>query len=232
MSISQPNQNGQNPNPAKKHIRFKNGKFQYWDKAEEKNIEVSLPFEFIVLDELSAITGWSDKHQSGIHSNEIVFTPSDELVVKAFKGGELVRGLYRDIKDKVKAEGGRYEKSVYALMDGELVRFGFVGAALSSWIGTEVGFTQPKFMVSKTEDAKKGATAYKVPIFAVVEATKEEFDEAKKMDVEILRPYMKKYLKTDPIKLDTEDMKKAGTPEAKREAKKEVEDIEIDDLPF
>lgn len=231
MSISRPRAN--NPNPATKHIRFKNGKFQYWDKKEEKNIEITLPCEFIVLDELSAITGWSDKYQSGIFSNEVASTIDEEIVVKAFKGGELIRGLYSEIKDKAKTEGGRYEKSVYALLNGELVRFAFVGAALSSWIETEVNFTQPKYKVEKTREGKKGTTVYKIPVFEVIEAREKEWDEAIGMDRDILQPYLEKYLKKEPEVQKKEDISMAGTPEAKKEvAEKMNEEVKIDDLPF
>lgn len=35
------------------------------------------------------------------------------MIVKPFKGNEIARGLYKDIKEKAKAAGGHYVKSIY-----------------------------------------------------------------------------------------------------------------------
>lgn len=256
MSISNP-RTGET-NPAKKHIKFKSGVFAYYDKEKEENVEVPMPLEFIAIDELSAISGWHEKSKSGIYSNEVGSTQMDELVVKSFKGGELVRGLYSDIKDKCKAEGGRYEKSVYATMKNaegeiELVRFGFVGSSLSAWIEKEVNFTRPKFTVSKTKDGEKGATKYKIPIFEISECTEEEWAEAVEVDKEVLQPYLKsknvakkeekkaRNIGLDEIEVKEEKEEAQGVIEKVNEGRVErgaepippkEEEIKVDDLPF
>jgi len=189
MSISNPRTEGKNP--AKKFITYKGstGKFQYYDKATEKNVDVPLPIEFVMCDDLSTIKGWSDKHQSGIYSNEVHDTTLEELSVKYFKGGEFTKGIYQNIKGDILAAGGRYAKSIYAIMSGELVNITLIGTALSSWIEMEVGFTQPKFKVEKTKEGKKGATIFQTPIFESVQSTDQEWEEAKNIDKEILQPY-------------------------------------------
>ena len=72
------------PNPATKFLEFKNGKFSYYDKTSEANVEVPLPLRFIVLDELATIKGWDSKTNSGIYSNEVHSTKATPLKVKSF----------------------------------------------------------------------------------------------------------------------------------------------------
>jgi len=243
MSISKPRTGEQNP--AAKHIKFKNGSFTYYDRDKEENIVIPLPIEFTVIDELAAVAGWHEKSKSGIYSNEVASTMSDELIVSSWKGGEIARGFYGDIKDKIKAEGGRYEKSVYAVLKGELVRFGFVGAALSAWIEKEVNFTKPLFTVKETKEGKKGATVYQIPIFEASECTQEEWSEAVEIDKNILQPYL------DSKDIDTKTLSEGmeeshdireqnaqcaaehGTAAAKAEVAESMEE-EVDDdlLPF
>ena len=177
------------PNPAQKFIKFKNGKFQYWDKEKEQNIEVPLPVQFDVVDELATVTGWHDSSQSGVYSNEVHNTGVEQLNVRSFKGGDIARGFYGEIKDTAKAAGGRYTKSVYALLDGELVNFHFTGAALSAWIGKEKG---EAYEVKELEEGKKGATTYKIPVFAPTPLQ----DEKKALEVyEELKTYLVEYKK-------------------------------------
>ena len=63
-------------NPCKIFIKFKGdaGCFEYFDKeagdAGEKK-ELMLPARFIVLDQLTTVTGFCNKDESGIYSNEI-----------------------------------------------------------------------------------------------------------------------------------------------------------------
>jgi hypothetical protein len=226
MSISEPRTNIDKP--TKKYIQLKNGNFQYYDKEKGENVEVALPVEFIVCDELATIKGWNDEQQAGIYSNEVRNTTREELVVRC-KGQEIVKGIYQDIKGKL--DGGRYAKSVYAVAGGELVNFCFVGASLSAWIEKVVEVAKPKFTVNEFIDGKKGATKYKIPVFEVSEATEEEWEEAKKIDKEILQPYFKK-LQGEP----TEKTKTIPGVEAKYRTEDAASDLEngehLDPLPF
>jgi len=182
--------------PTNKYIKFKSGKFQYWSKEDEKNIEVPLPITFIVLDELATVVGWHDESQSAIYSNEVHSTNFEELNVKAFKGGDLAKGLYSNIKDTIKAKGGRYAKSVYAMIDGELVNLQFAGASLSAWIGKEAKGVAYK--VTKLDEGKKGATTYKIPVFedATLDLGEGDVSAAMELDKETLQPYLVQYKKS------------------------------------
>jgi len=109
-------------NPCKKFIDFKSDEkqFVYWDKElgeSGERVIVHTPIYFIVLDELTTITGYYEEGNCGIYSNEIHRISDEQLKVRTFKkGGPFITGLYDAIKDSVKAIGGKYTKSVYALM--------------------------------------------------------------------------------------------------------------------
>ena len=204
MSIS--NESAIKKNPAKKFITFKGGEFQYYDKETQANIPCPLPFNFVVLDTLAMVTGYDESNNCGIYSNEVKRTSDTELTVKSFKGGEIAKGLYSEIKDKVKSRGGRYTTSLYAMYNKEIVNIRLTGAALSSWIGKD--FNENGISVTKLEDGQKGATKYKIPVFESVEVT--GLKEAKALDVEL-----QQYLGGET-----------------KEVKNPVQEIQPDDLPF
>ena len=114
-------------NPATKFIEWKSSKkaFQFYDKEAEETVEIKLPIEFVILDELSTIKGWHEETESGIYSNEVHSLQNEDLNVRSFKGGDLISGKYSEIKELIKAKGGKYTKSVYAMMGDELVNFQF-----------------------------------------------------------------------------------------------------------
>ena len=171
-------------------------------------MDVTLPFTFIVLDELSTIKGWHDASDSGISSNEVRNMRLDPLVVKSFKGGELANGLYSDIKDRVAAVGGHYVTNIYvaAKIEGtlKLASFQLGGAALSSWFefrktaGPQLytGAVQ----VNGFKEGKKGAVVFKVPSFKMVPLSEETNEQALDIDRQ-LQAFLTDYLaqsRTEP----------------------------------
>ena len=163
MSYSEPRLQ----NPATKFIDFKDGKFQYYDKETEKNIILDLPLYFVVLDELSTISGFCEKAKSGIYSNEVHKISNEVLNVRTFKGGEQIIGIYKDISDAIARIGGRFTKSVYALLintetrETELVNFKFRGAAFSGWIDKKFNPEKHAVGIMETYEATKGKTVYR-----------------------------------------------------------------------
>ena len=183
-------------NPCSKFIEIKadTGRFFYYDKDLEKQVDIPLPIYFTVLDELATITGFNKKHKSSIFSNDIHSSKKEILRVRTFKGGESVTGLYQDIRDSIVAMGGHYTKSVYALMVNqdktmEFVNFKFKGASFSAWLDKK--FDPMKFIVGVTEfiEETNGATTYMVPIFKNFKLTPEIDAEALKYDA-ILQEYL------------------------------------------
>ena len=158
--------------PATKYLEWASEEksFKYYDKSEKKNILVGLPLRFLVLKEFHTVKGWDDKSQSGIYSNEVPNIGTDPLEVKAFKGGLIAKGIYKEIKEQIHASGGHYVKSIYAMTeDGEVVNFQLKGSAVQEW-GEAFNKCRNRFadewvICEGADDRKKGRVNYSVPVF-------------------------------------------------------------------
>lgn len=189
-------------NPSKFFMKVKSGNISYYDKASKENITVPTPFEFIVLDQVATIKGWSDADESGYWSNEVRSVGKDTLTVRTSKG---IResGIWRDIKGSSNIAGAKYNASIYVAhksRDGlEISNLALTGAALNAWIE----FTQKnrvnnvKVILSSWADAKKGAVSYKVPVFEAVAMTDDEKKEAVALDKQ-LQVYLNEYFNYSP----------------------------------
>ena len=193
-------------NPCKKFIDFKSDdkQFVYWDKEKgEKGEQVVIPapIYFIVLDELTTITGYYKEGDCGIYSNEVHRTTEEILKVRTFKkGGPIITGLYDAIKASIKEIGGKYTRSIYAMLinpDGttELVNFRFKGAAFSAWLDAEKHINTSSRVVCITGDfteGKNGKTVYNIPVFKAF-AMKDEYRKAAIEMDGLLQSYLKDY---------------------------------------
>lgn len=191
-------------NPCKKFIDFKSDdkQFVYWDKELGENGEevvIPTPILFIVLDELSTITGWNTDSKSRIFSNEIHLLKEEVLKVRTFKkGGPSVIGLYDNIKDSIKAMGGKFTKSVYAMMilpsgGVDLVNFRFHGAAFSAWLDKSVNTNKSVVCIEdEFEEGRNGKTVYNMPVFTSYNMTPEYREMAIEMDKD-LQAFLKSY---------------------------------------
>ena len=226
MSLSNPTVS---QNPATKFISFKGdtGEWYYYDKTKEENVVIKPPIYFIILDELSTVKGWSDQYSSGIYSNE-VHTLSEQLTVKTFKGGAMIKGWYQDIKNDVKALGGKYTKSIYAMLihdddNTELVNFQLSGAAFSAYLdykfkidGKVVG------ILEEVEEAKKGSIKYFKPKFKLFKPKENLTEMATEMDKE-LQAYFKTRKPTEENEKEESDPYKKVEGEFD-EMQKKIED--------
>ena len=234
-------------NPCTKFIDFKSdkGKFFFYDKEKEEQIEIPLPIYFTVLDELATISGYNKKNDCGIYSNEVHSTGTEVLRVKTFKGGESVIGLYKDIKDNIKAMGGKYTKSVYALLiypdkTTELINFKFKGASFSAWLEKKInGLNSVIGIISLTEEIN-GATTYQVPVFQAFKLSPELDARAIAAD-EILQAYLEVYKSREPEKeiAKAEAVETIESNEQWQDNKEKIvakskaeSSVELDDLPF
>lgn len=213
MSISNPRQE----NPAKKFIEFKGDKgvFQYYEKDSKKNIELQMPIAFIVLDELSTISGFDNKSESGIYSNEIHRINDEILKVRSFKNNISVIGKYEDIKFEIKAVGGKFCKSVYAMLilkgdnpneyKYEIVNFKFKGIAFSSWLDKKFNPEKYGVLIKETGQGQKGSIKYTFPIFEFFTKQGKEkmFEKAVEFDKE-LQKYLSWYKHQQLEKLESE----------------------------
>jgi len=243
MSLSNPRPE----NPVKKWIEFKGdtGVFQYWDKATESNIV--LPTErigFIVLDELNTITGFHKATKSGIYSNEVHNITQEQITVNVFKSQIHIAGYYKEIKDNIKAIGGKFCKSIYAaLITGaetiELVNFKFSGASFSGWLDKKVNVFTEGVKITGMKDERNGNIDYKVPIFSGFPMTDILKEKAVAMDVEVqeyLKQYKSKMVEKDEAIINDEYTDNTPTADAVKELFKTEEVAQVTDpgldLPF
>ena len=129
------------------------------------------------------------------------------MTVKPFKGNEIAKGLYKDIKDKIVAAGGHYTRSIYIMLeDGSLANIQLKGSATQQW-GDFTQKTRSRLadewvIVKDTKDGKKGAVKYSMPGFSFGKSLNES--EAKQADdcFDTLEAYLKTYL----VKQDVNDI--------------------------
>lgn len=186
-------------NPAKRFFKWSGskGKLVYYDKEKQVEVEVSLPFEFLVLDQLATITGYNEQDQSNYWSNEVRSVAKEELTVRTAKGTKEI-GLYKDLTD-VRSKGAKYAKSVYiSYKDGDGFQLGNLkasGAALTAWIelSNKHQVENGKIVLTGAEEAKKGATTYFVPLFEWKNSDSTEDEVAIELDKE-LQVYLSQYL--------------------------------------
>lgn len=200
-------------NPATKFIEWKSNDkcFNYYDKEAQKNVEIPLPFKFLVLDELHTIKGWNDASSSNIYSNEVKFISKEIMTVKPFKGNEIAKGYYKDIKDKVFAAGGHYTKSIYVMLeDGSLANISLKGSGVQKW-GDFTQKTRNRLAdewvtVAKAEDGKKGSVEFSTPSFSFANSISDEEANMADEAFNVLESYLKTYLaKAEPAIVEEEE---------------------------
>jgi len=229
MSLSQ----DRPTNPAKRYMKIKSGAVSYYDRESKENINVPTPLEFIVLDQLATVKGWSNQDESGYWSNEVRSVGRDTLTVRTSKGMKE-SGIWRDIKGSTGVAGSKYHSSIYVATKGsdgmEINNLSLTGAALNAWIE----FTKKnrvntnKITLTGWSDAKNAAISYKVPIFGAAPMGDTEKEEAVELDKE-LQAYLSEYFSYSPD--DNHD------DESSMRRDTVVEDIQdepisLDEIPF
>ena len=204
MSRSNPHENG-TPNPATRWFEWngERGVVRYYDKEAKQHVEVGSDFTFILLDELATVKGWHEASLSGIYANEIRDTRQDVFIVKAFKGGVLAEGFYKDIKDRItsKAVGAQFVTNCYIAfkLEGALAigSMQFKGAALGAWM--EFRKAHRAELITKAvrihgyTEGKKGRIVFRVPVLSIADLSAESNAVAVALDME-LQTYLKGYL--------------------------------------
>jgi hypothetical protein len=207
-------------NPAKRFLEWKSNDkcFSYYDKEKKENVKVELPFKFLVLDQLHTISGWNDATQSGIYSNEVKFISKQVMTVKPFKGNEIAKGLYADIKEKVKNAGGHYVKSIYIMLeDGTLANIQLKGSAVQQW----GDFTNKSLsrlpeewiVVDKAIEGRKGAVKFTTPGFKFDGSLNDTQAAQADAVFDELETYLKAYLIKEEAPVEVDDLS-GESPEA------------------
>lgn len=227
--MSRTSQNERPVSPCERYFEWngEKGIFKYYDKESKKNVEVSLPFSFLVLDDkMSTIKGWSDEDQSGIWSNEIKDLKNGIITVRTKKGVRAT-GTYADIKGKV--NGADYVKSLYiAFINSEkkmtIGNLALKGASLNAWIefaSATKDLYNGIVKVDSSIEGKKGKVIYQMPDFKMSPITEKAEALANELD-RTLQDYFKVYFTSTQSTEDlTEEMIDAvlsGEPSAREVA--------------
>jgi hypothetical protein len=197
-------------NPSKHFFRWKDGKITYYSKEKQSDIEVKLPFEFLVLDQLATITGFCEPDNSGYWSNEVRKVAEEPFTVKTGKGVKQ-SGLYKDLTD-VRSKGAKYAKSIYiAYFDPEydalvIGNMQVSGASLTAWIDASKKYVvdNGKLRITGATEATKGKVTFYVPTFEWLPSETVEDETAIKLDKE-LQVYLSQYLAPRPNVFDKDD---------------------------
>ena len=211
------------------------GHVKYYDKEKGENVVVKLPFQFLLLDQVSRIGGYSESQQAGFYSNEVKNINEEVLTVKTHGGGVVAQGLYRDIKDSIKSKGAKFVASLYiAVKQGDLViqNFQMKGAALSGWMDfckqAKGDIWQKAIIIDGMAEGKKGNVTYQTPTFKLNDVSDETNEKATELDKELQR-----YLNE---KITHSEVEKVSKGDAGGSAYSEPEETdsadEDDDLPF
>jgi hypothetical protein len=206
MSLSAPKPEAA-ANPAKRKLEVKSGRIEEYIPAETKGEKGTIkkhdvPFGFVVLDELVSISGYCESKNNGLYSNEVTDHSKQKLVVRC--GKEVVaEGYYENIKETVKALGGKYTIVVYAAIrkasnknELEMIRVTFAGGGVGEWFEfkrAENVFDGNLVVMSGWEDRKKGAVNFQVPAFSRHEMPEELKEKAIEMD-KSLQEFLKVFI--------------------------------------
>jgi len=223
--------------PAARYLEWASdkGQFKYYDRDKSENVFLELP-RFIVLMQMHTVKGWNDASESAIWSNEVKIIASEEMEVKAFKGGVIVKGYYKEIKDKIVKAGGHYVKSIYIMVEtasgSEVWNLQLKGAVVQQWGDTfnkcQNRFADEWISLESVEKKKKGKVEYTVPIFKFEGVTSDSEAKLADSSYDTLAERLK--VKADSPALQVSD-KPIGNIEANF-IEDAISDMLDDDLPF
>ena len=233
MSRSKPNTDTKNPAVATLEWAAMEGHFTAWDSVNKEKIVITDPIKVAVLDQLSNVSGWV-KELGSCRCNETHNLAAHQIQVFAWKDGKsrLVReGMYKDIKDEMKAMGIKYHKVVYAfnLADingipaGEIIKFDLGGAAMSEWIEAGVKDDWAFTLGDPVEVQINKMIKYNKPTYIKIDINEQEEDLANEADVMLQEYFLSR--KTESVSVHESTQ---STPEVLAGAGFE----ETEDIPF
>jgi len=198
--------------PVTKYLNWKSNDkcFSYYDKEKGENVKVELPLKFLFLEHYHTVKGWNDASESGIYSNEVYSIGKEELNVKAFKGGDIAKGLYKENREKIVNAGGVYHRSVYAMLpDGDLVNFQLKGIgvkAYSDFYNDNNHLLDNRWIeINSAKEGKKGAVKFSSPEFTIGDNITKAEDKMANDCAGILQSYMDSYFgRTESEEVETE----------------------------
>lgn len=157
---------------------WKDGVFRWWDKSQEKEIELKLPEEFIVVAEGMWVEGFIN---NSIMSNEFFDAKNDIVKVRDMKTKNVLNiWTWNNIKDKVKATWLPLWKHLHVIFPGEewIKTLKLKGTAWVAWSDfNAINNKAPanyRIKITWSLKGKKGATTFVTPKFELGSALTEE----------------------------------------------------------
>lgn len=178
-------------NKKKKEVEQEAG-FYYFKKGEgeEKgtNVFVPMPLRLIWLETAQSVTGFNSKEEKSVFSNEILpLNPKYDKTLRVKIGDrDLVKGLWKDIKEKVTDAGGKYCAPMYAVTDlgegPEIIRILLSGGSRELAFENQSLLREKAVEFFEVEEAEmKTGSTYQKPVYKFVDATPEELQLADKL---------------------------------------------------
>lgn len=211
--ISHTQEKSKSSNPTAKFMEWKSldKNFSYYDKSAEENVKVGLPLKFVFLQHYHTVKGWNDASQSGIYSNEVYYIGSEPMTVRAFKGGVIAEGLYKDIKPAIDNAGGKYHRSVYVMLeDGSIANLSFKGAVVREWsefMKHSGNLVDAQWIESNDAvDHKKGSINYSTPNFKMGSNLSKKDEALADKAAQTLKVHLDQYFKKEQQAVEPEEV--------------------------
>ena len=205
--------------PVTQYLNWKSNdkSFAYYDKAKGENVIVELPLKFLFLEHYHTVKGWNDASESGIYSNEVYSIGKEPITVKAFKGGVIGEGLYKDIKENIKNAGAVYHRSVYVMLEnGDLANLQLKGIgvkAYSDFYNDNNHLLDNQFIeINNALEGKKGAVKFSSPEFTIGGSITKDQDKLANDAASKLQSYMDSYFGRSEVKNDLDEDKVEDLP--------------------
>ncbi len=231
-------------NPATKRFEWKGntGSLTYYNKETKENVQVELPFGFLVLDRVFTIGGGHkvDGKWSGYWSNAVQDLKTQPFFVNS-KEGEIAKGFYSNIKGQknMKCVTGLY---IAYIDDDAVTKIGYLklsGAAMSEWIdiARKLNIYSGAFALTGSTTQTNGGTTYQAPTFKhKADITDESDAVAKELAVHVVE-YLKAYFKkANDVSTEIDDDElpthSGGQTEAEWDPTDDDAPEGLDSLPF
>jgi len=220
------------PNPAKYFANWKSTKncFVYYDKATRtKDVEIPLPFSFIVLARCVCLKGYNEPEGCSYISNEVKDPNKDKFTVRVYnnatkKSKVFISGLYKDISKETKAVGADWTESVYIAVKNaqgelEIANLQLNGSGITHWFDftKENDVWTSSIHVKSFSNEKKGINKYTAPIFLAGTINKETDIKAAELQRKILS-YLDGYFKLNADGEETDGPNQHKQPDAPKAA--------------
>ena len=132
------------------------------------------------------------------------------MTVRAFKGGVLAEGLYKDIKTAITNAGGKYHRSIYVMLeDGSVANISLKGAGVRQWsdfMEANKNLVDNQWIeVNDANEEKKGSIKYSTPNFTLGKSLSKA-DSSNADDVaDELKTYLDAYFNRDNAPKEEEE---------------------------